>query len=98
MFYVSRFKPYGFLLTVAVKATGYSAINTYNISELVKQVDFLNIMSYALSGPWSKGVGIHSPLYAGPLDQDERARQRNFDAIAQFWLGQGMKLKYKLLS
>lgn len=55
-------------------------------------------MSYALSGPWSKGVGIHSPLYAGPSEQDERAKQRNFDAIAQFWIKQGKNLKYKLPS
>lgn len=49
-------------------------------------------MSYGLSGAWSKGVGNQSPLYAGPSDEDERAKQRNFDAIAQFWIQQGEKI------
>lgn len=84
------------MLTAAVKAVSYLAMQTYDIKDMVKQLDFVNIMSYELSGPWSKGVGIHSPLYAGPTDQDEQAKQRNFNAIAQFWLRQGKKFKSKL--
>ena len=80
------------LLTAAVKAVSYGALSAYNVKELVKQVDFLNIMSYSLNGAWSKGVGTHSPLYAGPSDEDERAKQRNFDAIAKFWIEQGKKI------
>ncbi|TMW40196.1 hypothetical protein DOY81_014724, partial [Sarcophaga bullata] len=34
------FKPYDLLLTTAVKAVSYGALNIYNINELVKHVDF----------------------------------------------------------
>ncbi|KAI8128837.1 putative chitinase 10 [Lucilia cuprina] len=70
------FKPYDFLLTAAVKAVEYESEKSYNITEMVKYLDFLNIMSYALNGIWSPGVGINAPLYAGPSDQTERAKQR----------------------
>lgn len=62
---------------------------------MVKQVDFLNVMSYGLNGVWSKGVGLNSPLYDGPSDHSEHAKQRNFNAIAQFWIKQGKNFKTK---
>ncbi|XP_065368948.1 probable chitinase 10 [Calliphora vicina] len=80
------FKPYGLLLTAAVKAVGYGADKSYNITEMVKYLDFMNVMTYALNGVWSPGVGINAPLYAGPSDLTERAKQRNFDAIAKYWI------------
>lgn len=88
----NSFKLYGYLLTAAVKAVGYGADISYNITEMVKYLDFMNIMSYALSGVWSSGVGMNAPLYAGPADLDERAKQRNFDAIAKYWIEKGKNL------
>ncbi|KAM7344037.1 chitinase 8 isoform 1-T2 [Cochliomyia hominivorax] len=84
------FKTYGFLLTAALKAVGYGAEKTYNITEMIKYLDFINIMSYALNGIWSTGVGMNAPFYAGLSDISDRAKQRNFDAIAKYWIAKGV--------
>ena len=56
-----------------------------------KYLDLINVMAYDLHGPWDPVVGINAPLYAGALDNAERARQLNFDAIAKYWIGQGKR-------
>lgn len=54
-------------------------------------------MSYALNGVWSSGVGMNAPLYAGPTDLTDRAKQRNFNAIVKYWIQQGNTKMYKTL-
>nr|ARA90555.1 chitinase-like protein [Chrysomya megacephala] len=82
-------EPFGYILSAAVGSAEFSAELSYNIPEMVKYLDLINVMAYDLHGPWDPVVGINAPLYAGPLDTTERAKQFNFDAIAKYWINQG---------
>lgn len=51
-------------------APGKSNIETsYNITEIVKYVDFINVMAYDYSGPWSGRTGFMAPLYSRTSDE-----------------------------
>lgn len=61
-------------------APGISNIETsYNITEIVKYVDFINVMAYDYSGPWSHKTGFMAPLYS-------RSSDKSFDqTLSQNW-------------
>jgi len=76
------------LLTAAV-AAGKDTIDTaYEIPQISKDFDFINLMSYDLHGAWDKETGHNSPLYAR---QDEVAHERylNMDFAAKYWVDAG---------
>ncbi|XP_073845180.1 chitinase 8 [Musca autumnalis] len=82
-------EPFGYLLTAAVGSIKASAEISYDIPEMMKYLDFVNVMAYDLHGPWDPVVGINAPLYPGPRDTTELAKQLNVDAIVKYWLSQG---------
>lgn len=86
-----RLEPFGYILSAAVGSAEFSAELSYNIPEMVKYLDIINVMAYDLHGPWDPVVGINAPLYAGPLDNTERSKQLNFDAIAKYWINKGIE-------
>ena len=49
-----------FLLTAAVAAGPGSAGTSYEIKEISKQLDFINLMSYDLHGKWEATTGHHT--------------------------------------
>lgn len=51
-------QPYNKLLTLAVGATEKSASISYDIPKLVRNVDFVNLMSYDLHGSWNSFTGL----------------------------------------
>ncbi|XP_067671645.1 chitinase-3-like protein 1 [Haliotis asinina] len=51
------------LLTIAVVAGINQANNYYQIENMSRHVDFINIMAYDLHGSWETSTGIHSALY-----------------------------------
>ncbi|CAO1342835.1 unnamed protein product [Diamesa hyperborea] len=75
----------GLLLSFASASAQFSAEISYDIRTVASIVDFINVMTYDLHGPWDGFTGIHAPLYAGP-DQN---KQLNVDAAIKFWLSQG---------
>lgn len=42
----------------------------WDVDELQKHVDFLNVMTYDFHGPWSAHAGHNAPLRAAPDDED----------------------------
>ncbi|XP_013106880.1 chitinase-3-like protein 1 [Stomoxys calcitrans] len=82
-------EPFGYILTAAVGSVEFSANLSYDIPEMMKYLDFVNVMAYDLHGPWDSVVGINAPLYSGRLDTSKRAKMLNFDAIVKYWLNQG---------
>ncbi|XP_075167829.1 chitinase 8 [Haematobia irritans] len=84
-------EPFGYILTAAVGSVEFSANLSYDIPEMMKYLDFVNVMAYDLHGPWDPVVGINAPLYAGRSDTTERSRQLNFDAIVKYWINQGAR-------
>lgn len=79
----------GLLLTAAVAATETSALISYNIPEISKYLDFINLMTYDLHGPWEAATGHNAPLYAGPNDITSIQQQLNVKSSVVFWLKQG---------
>merc|ERR1712142_716789 len=53
----------GFLLTFAAAPDPAKANNAYELEEVHKYVDWMNIMFYDYSGPWDNFTGIDAPLY-----------------------------------
>uniref|UniRef100_T1P9P3 chitinase n=1 Tax=Musca domestica TaxID=7370 RepID=T1P9P3_MUSDO len=82
-------EPFGYLLTAAVGSVKSSADISYDIPEMMKYLDFVNVMAYDLHGPWESVVGINAPLYAGPQDTTDHSKQMNVDAIVKYWLSKG---------
>lgn len=50
-------QPYNKLIAIAAGATRKSASLSYNIPEVVKYVDFVNLMAYDLQGSWNPYTG-----------------------------------------
>ncbi|XP_070506293.1 chitinase-3-like protein 1 [Chironomus tepperi] len=79
----------GKLLTIAVAVVQASASLSYDIPNVAKNVDFINLMTYDLHGSWDGVTGINAPLYAGPRDITSYQQQLNIDAVIKYWLAQG---------
>lgn len=82
-------EPFGYLLTAAVGSVELSAELSYDIPEMCKYLDIVNVMAYDLHGPWDEAVGINAPLHAGSADNTEYTRQLNLEAIVKYWLSKG---------
>lgn len=61
----TAFKKNGLLLSAAVGAAPHSASQSYNVPEIVKHLDIVNLMTYDFHGSWETNTGINAPLYAG---------------------------------
>ncbi|KRZ70914.1 putative endochitinase [Trichinella papuae] len=57
-------------LTSAVTADQVKADIGYNVSELSKIWDFMNLMSYDFHGAWDSYTGINSPLFSRSTDSE----------------------------
>lgn len=60
-----EFDKHKLLLTAAVAAVEPSASLSYDIPAISKYLDFINVMTYDLYGPWDKTTGLNAPLYSG---------------------------------
>ncbi|XP_053957941.1 chitinase-3-like protein 1 [Anastrepha ludens] len=81
--------PFQYLLTAAVGSSADSASRSYDIPEVSKYLDIINVMAYDLHGPWDLVTGNNAPLYEGPTDITAKNKQLNLDAIVKYWLAQG---------
>lgn len=68
----------GKTLTVAVGATRYRGDISYDVPGIVRNVDFINLMTYDFSGSWDPKTGMNSPLYGNSGN--------NVSASVQYWL------------
>ncbi|GCB68279.1 hypothetical protein scyTo_0000853 [Scyliorhinus torazame] len=77
------------LLLSAALAAGVSIIETaYEVPELGKTLDFLNLMTYDFNGPWSKFAAENSPLYALPNAQGN-SRYSSMAGTIKYYQQQG---------
>ncbi|UYV73398.1 Cht9, partial [Cordylochernes scorpioides] len=84
----AAFAPQGYLLTAAVSA-GQKTIDTaYNISEVAKYLDFINLMAYDFHGSWETIAGHNAPLY-GKADDSDYMKILNVDYAINYWLSHG---------
>jgi len=75
-------------LTAAV-GMGIETIDKgYEIQEISKYLDFINLMAYDLHGAWEKFVGLNAPLFARE-DEVGKQTELNVDYALRYWLGKG---------
>lgn len=78
-----------FLLTAAVPA-GKSNIDAgYDVPELTRYIDFVNLMTYDLHGSWESVTGENAPLLPRRTEIGSD-RQLNVQWAANYWLSLGL--------
>ncbi|XP_072305201.1 acidic mammalian chitinase-like [Eucyclogobius newberryi] len=83
------------LLTAAVAAGKGTIDNGYEIAQVTKLLDFVNVMSYDFHGAWDPFTGHNSPLFRSSGDHDDNIYY-NVDFTMKFWRDQGAPVE-KLL-
>ncbi|XP_053446537.1 acidic mammalian chitinase-like [Nycticebus coucang] len=77
------------LLISAAVSAGKGTIETaYQIPEMSKYMDLINVMTYDLRGSWEGFTGENSPLFVGPNDKGDY-KYFNVDYAMNYWKGQG---------
>lgn len=76
------------LLTCAVGVGIETVENGYEIDKISEHLDFINLMTYDLHGPWETKLGHNAPLKAR-LDDDEKDKKLNLEFVVDYWLSKG---------
>uniref|UniRef100_A0AAY4C1B5 chitinase n=1 Tax=Denticeps clupeoides TaxID=299321 RepID=A0AAY4C1B5_9TELE len=76
------------MITAAVSAGKGTIDAGYEIAEVAKYLDFLNVMTYDFHGTWETFTGHNSPLYQGSTDSEELI-YFNTDFAMRYWRDQG---------
>nr|XP_018905689.1 PREDICTED: probable chitinase 3 [Bemisia tabaci]XP_018905690.1 PREDICTED: probable chitinase 3 [Bemisia tabaci] len=76
------------LLTAAVPASFEAIAAGYDVPEISKYLDFINVMTYDFHGQWERQVGHNSPL--NPLESATSYQKKlTVDYSAREWVKQG---------
>ncbi|CAH0564615.1 unnamed protein product [Brassicogethes aeneus] len=76
------------LLTAAVPASFEAIAAGYDVPEISKYLDFINVMTYDFHGQWERTVGHNSPLF--PLESATKYQKKlTVDYSAREWVKQG---------
>jgi chitinase len=73
---------------VTVNAIEREAKIIYDIPQIVKSANFINLATYNFRYDWDLKTGFHSPLYKGPNDVGVQ-EEWNVNASVNYWLSQG---------
>ncbi|XP_073678942.1 acidic mammalian chitinase-like [Garra rufa] len=77
------------LMLSAAVAAGKGTIDAgYEIAEIAKYLDFINVMTYDFHGSWESVTGHNSPLYADSGDMGDKI-YFNTDFAMRYWRDQG---------
>ncbi|XP_062559638.1 acidic mammalian chitinase-like [Armigeres subalbatus] len=84
----TRFSSLGYLLSIAVGASKDLLSTAYNVPEINKYVDFVNLMTYDFHSFWDGKTGHNAPLYAASWEGSSSIF--NIDASVRGWLDGGL--------
>ncbi|KAJ0023443.1 hypothetical protein NQD34_003342 [Periophthalmus magnuspinnatus] len=76
------------MLTAAVSAGKGTIDGGYEIAEIAKYLNFINVMTYDFHGAWERFTGHNSPLYRGSHDSGDLI-YFNTDFAMKYWRDQG---------
>ncbi|KAM9759181.1 acidic mammalian chitinase-like [Menidia menidia] len=76
------------MLTAAVSAGKGTIDAGYEIAEIAKELDFINVMTYDFHGTWERFTGHNSPLYRGSHDSGDLI-YFNTDYAMKYWRDNG---------
>ncbi|XP_060532607.1 chitotriosidase-1-like [Cylas formicarius] len=88
----TAFEPKGYLLSAAVTGAARYIDISYDVQELSKVLDYINVMSYDFHGSFDSYVGHHTPLYASHLDAEHDNLDWNIAAGIEGWIERGMDI------
>ena len=84
----AAFKPKGYLLTIAVGAGKSTVDSAYDIKAISQSVDFINLMTYDVHGPWEKKTGANTPMKAGPNARGDD-KFLTVEYAVKYWMEKG---------
>uniref|UniRef100_A0A3B4VLY2 chitinase n=1 Tax=Seriola dumerili TaxID=41447 RepID=A0A3B4VLY2_SERDU len=85
------------LLVTAAVAAGKGTIDaSYEVAEIAKYLDFINVMTFDLHGTWDRVTGHHSPLNQRSQDTGGRIYLNTAFAM-QYWRDQGVPAEKLIL-
>uniref|UniRef100_A0A7N8WM08 Acidic mammalian chitinase-like n=1 Tax=Mastacembelus armatus TaxID=205130 RepID=A0A7N8WM08_9TELE len=85
------------LLVTAAVAAGKETIDaSYEVAEIAKYLDFINVMTFDFHGAWDGVTGHHSPLYRGSKDTGNNI-YLNANFAMQYWRDQGVPAEKLIL-
>ncbi|XP_054883253.1 acidic mammalian chitinase-like [Poeciliopsis prolifica] len=80
------------MLTAAVPAGKGTIDGGFEIAEVAKELDFINVMTYDFHGTWEQFTGHNSPLYQGSEDAGDLI-YFNTDYAMRYWRDNGAPLE-----
>ena len=89
----TAFDPLGYVLTIAVSPAKHMIDSAYNVPDLNKYADWINLMTYDYHGGWDKQIGHNSPLYSRPDEVDEKYSQFNVNFSVNYIIEKGAQPK-----
>ncbi|KAK7084936.1 Endochitinase 1 [Halocaridina rubra] len=84
-----EFNKTNLMMTSAVSAGKMTIDAAYDVEAMVRNLDFIHLMSYDLHGTWEQYAHHHSPLYAHELDKGDNTFL-NVDWAVKYWLKMGV--------
>uniref|UniRef100_A0A8C2YZU6 Acidic mammalian chitinase n=1 Tax=Cyclopterus lumpus TaxID=8103 RepID=A0A8C2YZU6_CYCLU len=84
------------MVTAAVPAGKGTIDAGYEIAEIAKHLDFINVMTYDFHGAWERSTGHNSPLYRGSHDKGDLV-YFNTDFAMKYWRDKGTPVEKLML-
>uniref|UniRef100_A0A3Q3NIF7 Acidic mammalian chitinase n=1 Tax=Mastacembelus armatus TaxID=205130 RepID=A0A3Q3NIF7_9TELE len=76
------------IITASVAAEKAVIDASYEVAQIAKYLDFINVLTFDFHGPWETVTGHHSPLYQGSHDTGDKIYS-NTDYAMRYWQEQG---------
>ncbi|XP_060930113.1 chitinase-3-like protein 2 [Limanda limanda] len=76
------------ILTASVSAEREVIDASYEVKKIIKDLDFLNVLTFDFHGSCENVTGHHSPLFRGSHDTGDKIYY-NTDSAMQYWLDKG---------
>ncbi|XP_058461659.1 acidic mammalian chitinase-like isoform X2 [Malaya genurostris] len=85
-----KLQPTGKILSISVAPTKDYFWSSYNVTEIKKYVNFVNIMAFDLHAYWNGRTGHNAPVYRALAETSIIERELNVDFILTGWISAGM--------
>ncbi|XP_033987635.1 chitinase-3-like protein 1 [Trematomus bernacchii] len=76
------------IISASVSAEKATIDASYQIPQIAKHLDFINVLTFDFHGPWESVTGHHSPLYNGSQDTGNKTYS-NTDYAMRYWRDRG---------
>lgn len=91
-----RFDKLGLILAATVGVSEKHISNCYDVPNLNRYLDYINLMTWDMRGPWDNVTGSNSPMYASSLESPGLSTL-NVDAVVSNWISKGAEPKKLIL-